>query len=569
MNKSRETRFKKSVEELHHRLGRADNFLDTEMIRRDNKSDRFRIRGDEAQRSSLPSEVYRDKNTLVEVTVHRNSQANKSKSRVQAKSWAESLSDSDLQFDKPTKSSLAKTKLSPRKQKTLREASSNREKEDERNLQDLVGDLKSILKVTGHENLQDFIADFDKKQKKKSLNVPLSQDANKVKDLELKVEKYKLEAEKQKNEASRYRHECDVLVKQVSISKESVTSLETQIVDLKKIISRLTKNNGELLDIVKEKIKYEDIIAELESKASNLTGQLQKETSSTELLKRRLVESQNENEHLRSLSADLRAHLRSGLSGLQVTRPSSQKATIPDLGDVTKQILGVREKEEDQSEDSAYEDPNTESLKSRPKSSARGQAQPQQSSTSAASQTNLSPPVRMINKPELGVSGNNHPRPAKSPTLKLGPGSGAEHGRAQSRSSTLVDTESIQEEDKAASFQPLQLDLSETSSQIDSQDVTDPAMRKAPVNIKQSLEDKVSDFLSRIHKDSADISIEIPKPRPFEGGSLHLSLSNSDIDDNYSRVLESNDTTLTEGKFLKGLETSIEVLGNNNSKHSD
>ena len=566
MNKSRETRFKKSVEELHSRLGRAENFLDTEMIRRDNKSDRFRIRGDETHRSSLPSEVYRDKNTLVEVTVHRNSQANKSKTRIQPKSWAESLSDSDLQFDKPTKSSLAKAKPSPRKKKNLQEASSNREREDERNLHDLVGDLKSILKVTGHENLQDFIADFDKKQKMKSFKVPPSDDVNSVTDLQSKVEKYKVEAEKQKHEAGHYRQECDVLVKQLSISKESLTSLETQIVDLKKIISRLTKNNGELLDIVKEKIKYEDIIADLERKASNLTNQLQKETSSTELLKRRLLESQNENEHLRSLSADLRAHLRSGLSGLQVSRPTSQQAAVPALGDVTKQILGVRGKEEDQSEDSAYEDPNTESLKSRPKSSVRGRTQRPHSSTSAASQSKLSPPTKMINQPEPGVSGNNHLRPANSPTQNFA--QGAEHARTQSRSSTLMDTESIQE-DKAASFQPLQLDLSETSSQIDSNDVTDPSTRKAPVNIKQSLEDKVSDFLSRINKDSVDISIDIPKPRPFEGGSLHLSLSNSDIDDTYSRVLESNDTTLTEGKFLKGLETSIEVLGNNVSKHSD
>ena len=566
MNKSRETRFKKSVEELHNRLGRAENFLDTEMIRHDNKSDRFRIRGDETHRSSLPSEVYRDKNTLVEVTVHRNSQAKKSKSRTQPKSWAESLSDSDLQFDKPTKSSLAKAKPSPRKQRNLREASPNREREDERNLHDLVGDLKSILKVTGHENLQDFIADFDKKQKKKSNKIPPSDDVNNVKDLQSKVEKYKLEAEKQKNEVSHYRQECDVLVKQLSISKESLTSLETQTVDLKKIISRLTKNNGELLDIVKEKIKYEDIIADLERKASNLTDQLQKETSSTELLKRRLLESQNENEHLRSLSADLRAHLRSGLSGLQVSRPASQQAAVPALGDVTKQILGVRGKEEDQSEDSAYEDPNTESLKSRPKSSVRGLTERPHSSASAASQTNLSPPTKMIHQPEPGVSGNSQLRPANSSNLNFVPG--AEHARTQSRSSTLVDTESIQE-DKAASFQPLQLDLSETSSQIDSNDVSDPATRKAPVNMKQSLEDKVSDFLSRINKDSADISIDIPKPRPFEGGSLHLSLSNSDIDDTYSRVLESNDTTLTEGKFLKGLETSIEVLGNNVSKHSD
>ena len=547
MKKSRETRFKNSVNELHNRLGRVDNFLDTEMNRRE-KSDRFRIRGDDGQRSSLPNEVYRDKNTLVEVTVHRNSQANKSKSRVQTKSWAETLSDSDLQFDKPTKSSLAKTKPSPRKQKTMQEASANRMKSDERDIQDLVGDLKSILKVTGHENLQDFISDFDKKKNEKSSKA-LSVHADKIANLETKVEKYKLEAEKQKNESSRYRHECDVLVKQVNISKESITSLETQIVDLKKIISRLTKNNGELLDIVKEKIKYEDVIADLERKASNLTEKLKKETSSTDLLKRRLIESQNENEHLRSLSADLRAHLRSGLSGLQVTRPPSEQASVPALGDVTRQILGVKKMDEDQSEDSAYEDPNTESLKSRPKSSARSQAQPPNASASAASQAN---------KSDLGVSGHKHLKPAKFLDKNLG----VEPARTQSRSSTLVDTESIQE-DKVASFQPLQLDLSETSSQIENHDVTDQA------DTKLSLEDKVSDFLERIHKESADISIEIPKPRPFEGGSLHLSLSNSDIDENLSRILESNDTTLTEGKFLKGLETSIEDIGINTSKHSD
>ena len=47
-----------------------------------------------------------------------------------------------------------------------------------------------------------------------------------------------------------------------------------QVVDLKKIITRLTKNNGELLEIVKEKIQYEDIIADLEKKTSLLADQL-------------------------------------------------------------------------------------------------------------------------------------------------------------------------------------------------------------------------------------------------------------------------------------------------------
>ena len=53
------------------------------------------------------------------------------------------------------------------------------------------------------------------------------------------------------------------------------------------------------------------------------------------------------------------------------------------------------------------------------------------------------------------------------------------------------------------SFRPLPLDLSETASQLE-----DP---------QQSLQDKVSDFLARLHQDSINLSLDIPKPRPFPG----------------------------------------------------
>ena len=72
-----------------------------------------------------------------------------------------------------------------------------------------------------------------------------------------------------------------------------------QVVDLKKIITRLTKNNGELLEIVKEKIQYEDIIADLEKKTSLLTAQLDKEKSTSATLNNKLLSVQKENEGLR------------------------------------------------------------------------------------------------------------------------------------------------------------------------------------------------------------------------------------------------------------------------------
>ena len=72
-----------------------------------------------------------------------------------------------------------------------------------------------------------------------------------------------------------------------------------KVVDLKKIITRLTKNNGELLEIVQEKIKYEDIIADLEKKSSLLNDELTKEKSANASLGKTLVTVQTENASLR------------------------------------------------------------------------------------------------------------------------------------------------------------------------------------------------------------------------------------------------------------------------------
>lgn len=68
---------------------------------------------------------------------------------------------------------------------------------------------------------------------------------------------------------------------------------------MKKIITRLTKNNGELLEIVQEKIKYEDIIADLEKKSSLLNDELSKEKSASASLGKTLAAVQTENASLR------------------------------------------------------------------------------------------------------------------------------------------------------------------------------------------------------------------------------------------------------------------------------
>ena len=216
MLRSREERFRKSVEELNKRLGRAENFLDTELGSTKMKP---------TSRSSLPAEVYRDRNTLVEVTVHRNSKS-RSKESAGAQCWAESLSDSDLQFEKPTKSSLARARRSPVKEKKVEKprarAGTEKVVRGERSLPEILGELREILQVSGVKDIFEFVAEFDQKKKSSSSSRGKSEQSG--------LERLQAEAEKNKVEANRYREEYGVLVKQLEISRESVNNLELQVI---------------------------------------------------------------------------------------------------------------------------------------------------------------------------------------------------------------------------------------------------------------------------------------------------------------------------------------------------
>ena len=217
MLRSREERFRKSVEELNKRLGRAENFLDTELGSPKMKQN---------SRSSLPAEVYRDRNTLVEVTVHRNSKTKESGAgKRDAKSWADSLSDTDVQFGKPTKSSLARSRRSPIKQKKLEKpGGAEKETKAERSLSEILGELREILQVSGVKDIFEFVAEFDQKKKSGS--------SARAKSDQPELQKLQVEAEKNKVEAGRYREEYGVVVKQLEISRESVNNLEMQVTSL-------------------------------------------------------------------------------------------------------------------------------------------------------------------------------------------------------------------------------------------------------------------------------------------------------------------------------------------------
>ena len=148
-------------------------------------------------------------------------------------------------------------------------------------------------------------------------------------------------------------------------------NLEAQLVDLKKIVSRLTKNNSELLSIVAEKINYEEKIGGLEARAAQLAQQLESERGRAEETDRKLAISQREGAALRAVAADLRAGLQHGLAGLDSARPGS---ALSRQGNKTRDILGASvlqastcvpaAQAREDSEDSAIDDPNSESLKS-------------------------------------------------------------------------------------------------------------------------------------------------------------------------------------------------------------
>ena len=201
--------------------------------------------------------------------------------------------------------------------------------------------------------------------------------------LESQLTKLKAELEKQKAETTRYKHEHAVVSKQAEIRRVDQENLEVQIVDLKKIVSRLTKNNSELLSIVAEKINYEEKIAGLEARASQLAQQVGHERSRAEETERKLAIAQREGAALRAVAADLRAGLQHGLAGLDSARPVS---ALSNKGNKTKEILGASVLQAStsapavqaraDSDDSAIEDPNSESLKSNRRAQAQGVVKP-------------------------------------------------------------------------------------------------------------------------------------------------------------------------------------------------
>jgi len=671
-------RFKNSVAELKERMDRVDSALDHDL----SEVCRSRAVVDTAVGSS--SEVYRDKNTLVEVTIHRRPKGEVGVKRVEGRSSAPEAGRVESRTKKGAASSTG----------------GFLERKRDRNVGELLDELRELVADSGVNEVRKFLEELDGVAHPASTRRVVSCQVENHRNLEDRLTKLRAELEKQKTETSRYKHEHSVVSKQSDLRRVDLENLEAQLVDLKKIVSRLTKNNSELLSIVAEKINYEEKIGGLEARAAQLAQQVESERSRAEETDRKLAISQKKEAALRAVAADLRAGLQHGLAGLDSARPGS---ALSRQGNKTRDILGASvlqvstsvpaAQAQEDSEDSAIDDPNSESLKSgrraqmavnlpnadrwaglshTPPTKQRSQAtQPSSRMTEVAfggngPQSNASNPstaADMVNQgPQLFAESLKDPasnlmpppnssqfrvevqrRTNASPNSNpLSQGSGKASGRNNlDEKSRWVNPEVVAPLHRATSaplpvrpsvsfpplsqqftapahlmpaqlekvenflpmelarapgsisstlllssnhppdFQPAALELSETQSitEMDGDASKDHTRERVAYTkeverlnqsqsvptSKGSLENKVADFLHRLHQDSINLSLDLPCAREFAGPSMHLSISGSDLGEG---ELTTN-TTLTEGKFLRGLETSIEVLNQAESSHSD
>eukprot|EP00092_Neocalanus_flemingeri_P035312 GFUD01038421.1.p1 GENE.GFUD01038421.1~~GFUD01038421.1.p1 ORF type:complete len:551 (+),score=165.91 GFUD01038421.1:94-1746(+) len=538
-------------------------------------------------RQEFSSEVYRDKNTLVEVTIHRKPKSASRNNLIKEKGISGKLlkreKDENRSRDNFGKNRIIEEKIS-----------------GERNVQEVLQELKNVVRVSETKDVQKILEDFRDgmnlgKQNIIPKSLKLSSQLD-LQDLEEKINKLETNYQECRKEANRCKQDNEEMVKQVDFGNNAIKSLELQMVDLKNVISRLVRNNGELLGIVSQKIEYEELVVNLEQKMMALSDHLRQEKSHSSYLEQKLHSAESEASCLRSVSKDLNGRVELGLGGLEQPRLSS-RPSFPLLGE---NIFGITKKGGKQDNEDKS-DPNEnalyvhrfgrsctikeqarlkESPQSRPKK-LHHQHVPLLSKPSmlvftkeANSQPSLSltPPSKMFSRkqsldtldsallpsqvaPFLSNSNlDNPPHPSTeqisqpaSPTLQKPSQSNSPSTntfppphRAQSRCSTLANAPSFIENlivDLNTTYHPTLLDLSETLSQSD-------GIEKQYFGVNQ---------------ESLHLNLNITQPQSFQ-----IPLMNETRE-----TYNTSNTSLTEGKFFKGLETSIEVKLEEFSEVSD
>ena len=120
-------------------------------------------------------------------------------------------------------------------------------------------------------------------------------------NLEEKIEALERECLNLKKEAAKCKSHNEELSKQLKVDKEAANELGLEIFELKKLISRLTRNNAELLGMASQHFEYMDMVANLEKERTQLFEQLSKEKCHSSHLEQKLLHAESEVAALRNL----------------------------------------------------------------------------------------------------------------------------------------------------------------------------------------------------------------------------------------------------------------------------
>jgi len=370
-------RWKNSVDEIGSRLERCSKLLDEEKAREGTATVDMSGGGGNHKVEQV---VTADKNTIVQITVHtkpKQEQSTKSKKpepRYMEKkrsdlSTVNNTRKPDQQPEKVRKTkSLSSHELEPTTAK-------RKDDKDERSLPDIIHELRQVIKTSGFKDVCEFLQEVENDQEnkapteqpklKKPESKPLKTSDDKLarqqqadgkrrerewleektREKEL-IEERKLVEEKArsdemariKSELNRYKKEYENSQTQLKISKETNENLNLQIVEMKQMISQLTGNNRNLVQLVSDRQSQEEKLVELEGSNKVLQQQLEKDNVTINCYETKFKEQEEEIMRLKSLTADIRAQLQHGLEGLDIARPSS---SLPNsLLNRTRDILG-------------------------------------------------------------------------------------------------------------------------------------------------------------------------------------------------------------------------------------
>jgi len=394
--------WRRSVHELDTRLQKANELFDKEfpnVYKSSEENKELNVLKMPGSNSSYTENVIRDKNTIVQITVHTKPKDKENKTEhnfreptIQSKHRSRSTNEnqpprSPRARSRSNSQKIRKTKKeSPRRQskksskqrdiesskKNIDEVTS-KEKSSKKDITEVLKDLKEIIQSSGVKDVYEFFQEMEdgSNRRKSAPEVMSGKSKNSTKaskpssgsaaikltagaqlekkdeDIEKQEmrekakadnEKLIMEINKLKAEVMRYKSEFDKCQVQLKIAKDSNESFQTQVVEMKQLITKLTGNNKNLVQLVSDRAAQDEQLMLIERENKKLNQQLESQNKNITEFQSKISEQEQEITRLRSLRADINAQLLHGLEGLEIPRPAS---SLPNnLLNRTNDILG-------------------------------------------------------------------------------------------------------------------------------------------------------------------------------------------------------------------------------------